>query len=360
MAYGTTLNSSPVLTDDNQPWPEDQPPPSSSYANVGPQPQQSPYYLVNLAKSLWSGATLPGDVATGKASMTDPATQARVQDMTGLQMGSGLTQPAEEDALNAGLRAFHASPHSFDRFDISKIGSGEGAQVYGRGLYFAQNPDVMESYYRNFSQRQIDPNSPAGMAKGIISALPDREAAVKELQSRIDAYPQTMATHQVPGWLDKANSAMDLLQSNWDPYKNAHRYEVDINTHPDRLLDWDKPLSQQSPVVQQAVQSMPGLKSVYGAPGDPTAPWWQTATGEQAYRTLAKRGIGGGPAWNDRGVFGTKYADQLSRGAGPSGPATQNYAIWKPDLLNIVRHYSAAGAPATFGNVFNDKSGQTP
>ena len=117
----------------------------------------------------------------------------------------------------------------------------------------------------------------------------------------------------------------------------------------------------QSDTVQSAVQSMPGLKSIYGPPGAPTSSkWWQDATGEQVYRRLATRGMGGGPAWNDRGVFGTKYADQLSRGAGPSGPATQNYAIWKPDLLNIVRHYSAAGAPATFGNVFNDKPGQTP
>ena len=46
----------------------------------------------------------------------------------------GLTQEAK-----AGIRAYHGSPHDFDRFDMSKIGTGEGAQAYGHGLYFAEN-----------------------------------------------------------------------------------------------------------------------------------------------------------------------------------------------------------------------------
>ena len=41
-----------------------------------------------------------------------------------------------------GIRAYHGSPHDFDAFDLSKIGTGEGAQVYGHGLYFAENPAV--------------------------------------------------------------------------------------------------------------------------------------------------------------------------------------------------------------------------
>ena len=42
--------------------------------------------------------------------------------------------------MNAGpITAYHGSPHSFDQFDLSKIGTGEGAQSYGSGLYFAEN-----------------------------------------------------------------------------------------------------------------------------------------------------------------------------------------------------------------------------
>src|SRR5687767_3158774 len=38
------------------------------------------------------------------------------------------------------MTVFHGSPHKFDKFDMSKVGTGEGAQAYGHGLYFAENP----------------------------------------------------------------------------------------------------------------------------------------------------------------------------------------------------------------------------
>ena len=34
--------------------------------------------------------------------------------------------------------AWHGSPHEFDDFSTDSIGAGEGAQVYGWGLYFAE------------------------------------------------------------------------------------------------------------------------------------------------------------------------------------------------------------------------------
>lgn len=45
-----------------------------------------------------------------------------------------------------GIIAYHGSPHSFDKFDLSKIGTGEGAQAYGHGLYFAESEPVARSY----------------------------------------------------------------------------------------------------------------------------------------------------------------------------------------------------------------------
>lgn len=51
------------------------------------------------------------------------------------------------DAAEAeGILAYHGSPHDFDKFSTSAIGTGEGAQVYGRGLYFAQKKGVAQSY----------------------------------------------------------------------------------------------------------------------------------------------------------------------------------------------------------------------
>lgn len=44
------------------------------------------------------------------------------------------------------IKAYHGSPHVFDKFDMSKVGTGEGAQSYGHGLYFAENPKVAADY----------------------------------------------------------------------------------------------------------------------------------------------------------------------------------------------------------------------
>jgi hypothetical protein len=46
------------------------------------------------------------------------------------------------------MTAYHGSPHVFDRFDISRMGSGEGAQVFGRGHYFAENERIADEHYR--------------------------------------------------------------------------------------------------------------------------------------------------------------------------------------------------------------------
>jgi len=58
------------------------------------------------------------------------------------QQGSNIV-----DVLNQS--AWHGSPHSFDSFDLGAIGTGEGAQVHGWGLYFAQDQEVAKRYREN-------------------------------------------------------------------------------------------------------------------------------------------------------------------------------------------------------------------
>jgi hypothetical protein len=50
------------------------------------------------------------------------------------------------DMAMSAATVWHGSPHKFDKFDSSKIGTGEGAQAYGHGLYLAESPDVAKSY----------------------------------------------------------------------------------------------------------------------------------------------------------------------------------------------------------------------
>ena len=57
----------------------------------------------------------------------------------------------------AGSR-YHGSPHDFDRFDLKKIGTGEGAQAYGHGLYFAENEGVARGYRERLAQHRNSAN----------------------------------------------------------------------------------------------------------------------------------------------------------------------------------------------------------
>ncbi len=66
-------------------------------------------------------------------------------------LGPGVKLPAAAPKPT-GIRAYHGSPHDFDRFDISKIGTGEGAQAYGPGLYFAEREGVAKSYRDNLQR----------------------------------------------------------------------------------------------------------------------------------------------------------------------------------------------------------------
>jgi hypothetical protein len=54
-------------------------------------------------------------------------------------------------AAPRGAITWHGSPHKFDKFDSSKIGTGEGVQAYGPGAYLADARDVGQSYAVNLA-----------------------------------------------------------------------------------------------------------------------------------------------------------------------------------------------------------------
>lgn len=49
------------------------------------------------------------------------------------------------------LDAYHGSPYDFDQFDVRFIGSGEGGQAHGWGLYFALNNNIAKKYQKTNS-----------------------------------------------------------------------------------------------------------------------------------------------------------------------------------------------------------------
>ncbi len=70
-------------------------------------------------------------------------------------LGAGMlgTERGALGTSGGAIKAYHGSPHDFEKFDISKIGTGEGAQAFGHGLYFAENEGVAKQYRRDLSDK---------------------------------------------------------------------------------------------------------------------------------------------------------------------------------------------------------------
>ena len=99
--------------------------------------------LFGLGQNAVSALSVPGEVWKGNLDPTSDEGMDRAiglaQMITEAPRGGGA---GSGTVLGSGIRAYHGSPYDFDRFDMSKIGTGEGAQAYGHGLYFAENPAV--------------------------------------------------------------------------------------------------------------------------------------------------------------------------------------------------------------------------
>lgn len=223
--------------------------------------------------------------------------------------------------------AFHGSPHDFERFSTEKIGTGEGAQAFGHGLYFAEHVGVAKQYADNVKDM----------------------AAVQRINAEMSALAKTMAADEVPGGHRKyrtdagkqAAARYDELMAERDRVRSApgKLYQVEI---PDpvvaKMLLWDKPLSEQPQNVRDAFDKVEaGIRDMaYALTGE------RDPTGEAMYRALseslarpASEDVPGSPrGWgavvntindrvaNDRaaselldslGVPGIKFLDQGSR-----------------------------------------------
>ena len=99
-----------------------------------------------------------------------------------------------EPGVTFSITALHASPHSFRKFDTAFMGKGEGAQAYGWGLYFAQNPKVNRNYMNIFARdtvtwkfRDLKGSSDEDLARVLIDSFLPKDALpeVKEDANRM-------------------------------------------------------------------------------------------------------------------------------------------------------------------------------
>lgn len=358
-----------------------------------------------LGRTLYEMA---GDVAgeqllRGGAKVLGKAARATGVDEVARRAGQSLRDTFADEAGKVG--AWHGSGKRFDRFDSSKIGTGEGVQVYGHGLYFAEEPDVARQY-----RAALAP----GKTPGVVTR--NGEPVEAELLRTISGFDKPLEGQDV---LDIAeafylNRAADFDRErgeavrSWEKLRNnggiiddavqldhdmrvsalesmaetqrryaaevmqvdpeglrfepgSHDpgalYEVELDVDPDAdLFDWDAPFSKQPPKVRAALQRVFEEHGIL----PPGGRFGVDYNGEKLHRILATdlaRAAGGSheqegaaaaaKVLSEAGIPGVRYLDQQSR---LRGTGTRNYVIFD-DALVAIRNREGYGGAQILGGM---------
>lgn len=261
--------------------------------------------------------------------------------------GTGLLGKIAPD-IKMPITAWHGSPYRFDKFDPTKIGSGEGAQAYGHGLYFAENPKVAQTYAniepageiasprRTIFGKEVEPRTAEYKAAQLVDELGLNKAkkfvADWVKNSRPDEIDFSSNINNILSSVNKKSEVKNLGTSNL--------YKVDIpDTHIENMLNWDKPISQQTPKVIAAInKTKKSLTSddLAELGGDAGLLYGKDITPAQFLNTweiIRGQPNVGESLLNQHGVKGVKYFDSPSRDA---MKGTQNFVVFDSDIVKIL------------------------
>jgi len=200
-----------------------------------------------------------------------------------------IVQPTETEP---GIIAFHGSGADFDEFRLEMIGTGEGAQAYGYGLYFTDSEDIARFYkdaVGGSGYKKLDYNADADASQSITdvnfkdvdgyrsypidkaqdlikSALKTQRFNVEPDEKALNIFEMTFERDGALQ-IDMRDGTSVSFLKNLDgdeltvtPLKKAagKMYKVGLAPKPDELLDYDAPLSQQPRPVQKQIENLVG------------------------------------------------------------------------------------------------------
>jgi hypothetical protein len=265
---------------------------------------------------------------------------------------STMASAQRAGSLLSPLTVFHGSPHKFSKFDASKIGTGEGAQAYGHGIYLAESPDVAKGYQLATSKDRFvtrdgffDPSQLEHINVRAIVRTGDLDQAIEKARKYAlpdDDYPETAA--KAARDLAKLESlkASGGITPNTGVFYKADLPDEEIA----KMLDWDKPLSQQSRAIQKFAleNSKPLAKLVKFQQANklnenPPKSIYDLSGGELMRELGSPQEVA--QKLRDSGIPGVRYLDQGSRG---TGKGTSNFVVF-PGEESKVRIMEINGKP---------------
>jgi hypothetical protein len=239
------------------------------------------------------------------------------------------------------ISAYHGSPYKFDKFTTDKMGTGEGAQAFGWGLYFTDLKSIAEQYaeqlslakaftYNGKSKNELQGKHP--MIVGFLRQLENTKPKNKK---------------EALNWLEEnkrgkseriINELTDLINSIKIGDVSKSLYEVTLHQGktPDQytFLEWDKKPNKEQLInlFSKLTREQYDEGFYYGLKPD--------ATNADVYKGLSKA-LGGAEQASlfllENGIDGIKYpAESISRGVTSDTARGFNYVVFDENAVEIV------------------------
>ena len=249
-------------------------------------------------------------------------------------------------------KAYHGSPYTFDHFDLGAIGTGEGNQAHGWGLYFAQDKKIAENYkdilgansgevitgktkykinedgnwYDENTGNIIEDINPLSMALTEVLETGNGNKAVEGLQKFIKS-KEGKTAQAVISQVKRAKEAIRLLKENgFFGHEQKTAFEVEI-PEDNEMLDEFKNINKQPRKVQTAIR-----KAWREIGYNPSALHYMS--GREFYKQLASE-LGGEKAASEKlnslGVKGITY-DGLVDG--------KCFVVFDDKAIQIINRYN--------------------
>ena len=363
--------------------------------------------IANRAVRLTTGAAAGTALTAQEAEGGPLATFVRQSLKRGVRQVDSVPQPKIDPQDNIarieaptdnepGIIAFHGSGADFDEFKLDKIGSGEGAQVYGYGLYFTEKESIAK-YYKNQIETKNELSGKVGLkykGKDFVD-LGDTAAAetaspeyfaiarIKDDVNRTGQEPQFVYKNilkrldkEIERYNERPNSTIKLddgsqledliveslrreketlLEINPDDIKIARgkTYKVALSPKPEELLDYDLPFSDQSAYVKKALRkhedamlSDSDVRTILTNLQDGTTDL-PGAEIVDALKQIDGTGERASKYLNQLGIKGIKYRASGSRNPNmDTEDVKDNFVIFDDAAINILAKYGIVGPVA--------------
>lgn len=262
------------------------------------------------------------------------------------------------------IKTYHGSQASFDKFDHSFMGSGEGAQAYGWGTYVSEVEGIAKAYAKQNANKHSRPQAyykgekltnPTGIVIGVFNRMDVDDVSAKEAIARlIEEREKKMNATGYSTLRPRLQKEIDRLKElNPDDfeirYPERNLYSVDIPDDTGRnYIGWDEPLGaakiMRLPKVFKAdgwEYKKVGQYDTYKIDGNENEVWLEPSltTGKELYRDLTNA-LGSDKAASEflskAGFVGVKVIAQ--RNAGGNKEGNMNYVIFDENNAQITSH----------------------